>query len=79
MGKNTAGVRTLAEAGCGRLRVLRVLGCESQCTRLRELGLCEAAEVTKLSDGSALLCVVCGVRLALGRDLGAGILVEQIA
>lgn len=71
---------SLCDAYCGdRLRIVQVPQASEQATRLRELGFCERAEVTKLADGSALLCVVCGVRLAIGRDLGASILVQKVA
>ena len=49
-----------------------------ECLRLRELGFCEAAEVCKVTDGSALICQVRGVRLAIGRNLGAEVMVERI-
>ncbi len=47
--------------------------------RLRELGFCERSEVSKLTDGPAILCSVYGVRLALGRELSARVLVEPVA
>ena len=47
--------------------------------RLRELGFCERSEVSKLSDGAAILCSLYGVRLALGRELGSQVLVEPVA
>lgn len=71
---------TLCSAKCGqRLRIMALVACAEDCLRLRELGLCEHTEVRKLSDGAAILCSVYGVRLALGRDLGARVLVEPIA
>ncbi|MEI6871066.1 MAG: FeoA family protein [Verrucomicrobiota bacterium] len=71
---------TLCSARCGqRLRILCLNGSSQECARLRELGFCEYSEVCKLTDGSALLCRLSGSRLALGRELGARILVEPIA
>ena len=48
------------------------------CVRLRELGFCESAEVCKLVDGSAMICHLKGVRLAIARNLGADVLVERL-
>jgi len=42
------------------------------------MGLCESAEVCKVSDGSALVCIVQGVRLAIARKLGADVLVQPL-
>jgi Fe2+ transport system protein FeoA len=70
----------LCSARCGqRLRILALMACTEDCMRLRELGFCERSEVSKLSDGSAILCSVYGVRLALGRELSARVLVEPVA
>ncbi len=71
---------TLCSAKCGqRLRILSLVACSEDCLRLRELGFCEHSEVRKLSDGSAILCSLYGVRLALGRELGERVLVEPVA
>ena len=48
------------------------------CQRLREMGFCEFAEVRKVSQGSALICRVCGVKVALSRYLAKNIVVETI-
>lgn len=70
----------LCSARCGqRLRILALLACTEDCMRLRELGFCERSEVSKLSDGPAILCSLYGVRLALGRELGSQVLVEPVA
>jgi len=69
----------LSKARCGeRLRVVGIRPDAPDGLRLRELGFHEAAEVCKVSDGSALICRLRGVRLAIGRDLGAEVLVEPI-
>ncbi|RFC42330.1 MAG: Fe2+ transport system protein FeoA [Verrucomicrobia bacterium] len=71
---------TLCSAACGqRLRILALSACSEDCLRLREMGFCELSEVRKLTDGSAILCSLYGVRLALGRELGARVLVETVA
>ena len=48
------------------------------CQRLREMGFCEFAEVRKVSQGSALICRVCGVKVALSKYLAKNIVVETI-
>lgn len=48
------------------------------CQRLREMGFCEFAEVRKVSEGSALICRVCGVKVALSKYLAKNIMVETI-
>ncbi len=45
--------------------------------RLREMGFCESASIEKLSQGSCVLCKVCGVSVALGADVAAKIMVTQ--
>jgi hypothetical protein len=42
------------------------------------MGFCENDEVWKVSDGCALICRVCGVRVALSSQLGSMILVEEV-
>jgi ferrous iron transport protein A len=69
----------LCEAQVG-LR-LRVRGLKSQpaiCQRLREMGFCEFAEIHKVADNGALICQVCGTRVALSRSLGKEIIVEPV-
>lgn len=70
---------SLASACCGqKLRVVSLPVSGSECLRLRELGLCERSLVSKLGDGAAILCSFSGVRMAVGRALGAQVLVEAI-
>lgn len=69
----------LSKARCGeRLRVVAIRADAPDGLRLRELGFHETAEVCKVSDGSALICRLRGARLAIGRDLGAEVMVEPI-
>jgi ferrous iron transport protein A len=70
---------SLASACCGqRLRVLSLPLSGEECLRLRELGLCERSVVSKLGDGPAILCALGGGRMAVGRALGAQVLVEAL-
>ena len=70
---------SLASACCGqKLRVLSLPLSGAECLRLRDLGLCERALVSKLGDGPAILCSFGGGRMAVGRVLGAQVLVEAV-
>lgn len=70
----------LTQARCGEpLRIVGLRPGSAACMRLREMGFCESAEVCKVVDGTALICVLQGVRMAIGRNLGADVLVERIS
>jgi Fe2+ transport system protein FeoA len=43
------------------------------------MGFCENAEFCKLSEGGAIICSLYGMRVAIGRELGAHVEVEQVA
>lgn len=65
---------TLLHAPVGRkLRLVAVDGQPQQCQRLREMGFCPSAEIVKVSQGVALICQVCGVRMAVSRELAQSI------
>jgi len=71
---------TLARAKCGqRLRVVHICPDCKECLRLRELGFYDHAEVRKISDGAAIICLLLGLRVAIGRDLGEHVHVEPLA
>ena len=64
-----------APVGCPL--VIRELRADpTACLRLRELGFCESAQVSKLAAGGNLICHVCGVRVALAQRLGELVFVE---
>lgn len=69
----------LTQVGAGtEVRVSR-LECPPQtCQRLREMGFCENALVTKIRGGADLVCWVCGTRVALSARLAKQILVEHV-
>lgn len=70
---------TLTSARCGdRLRVAAVCPNCPECVRLREMGFCEAAEVRKVCDGGAMICLLMGMRVAIGRELGKHVRVEKV-
>jgi Fe2+ transport system protein FeoA len=71
---------TLLHARCGeRLRVVSLCPNSPQCSRLRELGFCESAEVCKVAEGGAMICQLRGTRVAIGRELGAMVRVERMS
>ncbi len=59
-------------------RVLRLEGQAEVCQRLREIGFCESAIISRVGGEHALLCLVCGSRVALHRGLGEQIHVEPL-
>lgn len=68
---------TLFDASAGiRCRVVALNGCQGTCHRLREMGFCENAQITKISKGGSTVCTVCGSRVALSRKLAKSIVVE---
>jgi Fe2+ transport system protein FeoA len=76
----TAPKLTLATAQCGvRLRVLHICPDCPHCVRLRELGFHDRTVVTKVVDGNAVICVLLGTRIALGRELCDHVEVERLA
>jgi Fe2+ transport system protein FeoA len=71
---------TLATAKCGdRLRVRYICPDCPHCLRLREMGFHDRIVVKKVADGSAVICVIMGTRVALGRELCDHIEVERLA
>lgn len=71
------GSKTLFHVSTGlRCRVVALKGCQGTCHRLREMGFCENALVTKISKGGSTVCNVCGSRVALDRKLAMSVVVE---
>lgn len=69
----------LCEAQVGlKLRVRDLRSQPVVCQRLREMGFCELAEIRKIADNGALICLVCGTKVALSHHLGRQILVEPV-
>jgi ferrous iron transport protein A len=76
---NEAVLLDLCEARIGaKLRVRGLKSKPAVCQRLREMGFCELAEIHKVADNGALICQVCGARVALSRKLGKEIIVEHV-
>jgi Fe2+ transport system protein FeoA len=71
---------SLSSARCGeRLRITAVRQDSSATNRLRELGFCESAEICKVADNGTCLCMLMGMRVAIGRDLAESVFVERIS
>jgi Fe2+ transport system protein FeoA len=71
---------TLAGAKCGdRLRVVHICPDCPHCLRLREMGFHDRMVIKKVADGNAVICVIMGTRMALGRELCEHIEVERLA
>lgn len=69
----------LTQVGPGtEVRVSRLECPPTTCQRLREMGFCENALVTKIRGGADLVCWVCGTRVALSARLAKQILVEHV-
>ena len=68
----------LSEAQAGPLlSIERLDGNEKVCRRLREVGVCEKAEIRLLTRSGQMICSVCGTRLALSKALAKKIWVRQ--
>ena len=59
-------------------RVCGLSGKADVCQRLREMGFCESAVISRVSGQRTLLCDVCGTRIALSDRAAELILVELI-
>jgi ferrous iron transport protein A len=59
-------------------RVCELQGEAGVCSRLREMGFCESAEIERISGHSTLLCQLCGIRIALSGRAADHIMVELI-
>jgi Fe2+ transport system protein FeoA len=70
---------TLEKAKCGTpVRVTRLDADHEAHQRLCEMGFCENACVRKIAHGAALICLVCGVRVAISSRLAEKIFVQEI-
>lgn len=70
---------TLQKAPCGTaVRVVRLDAGHADYQRLCEMGFCENACIKKIADGAALICSVCGVRVAISAKLAERIFVQKV-
>ena len=69
----------LSQARCGeKLKIVNLLKDSPATARLRELGFCESAEVCKVADRGACICVLLGTRVAIGPELASHVFVERV-
>lgn len=69
----------LTQARCGeKLRVVNLSENSATSARLREIGFCESAEICKLTDYGACICLLMGARVAVGKKLAASVVVERM-
>lgn len=61
-----------------RFRISELKSTPEVCHRLREMGFCEYAEISKVCSGGGLICQVCGSRVALSDRLAKDIFVKPI-
>ena len=47
------------------------------CNSLRDLGFCERLNVVKLQEGKNIICMLCGAKIALSKNLAQCIIVEE--
>ena len=70
---------TLHNAPCGAsMRVVRLDADHTSYQRLCEMGFCENACIKKIAHGAALICNVCGVRVAISAKLAERIFVQKM-
>ena len=76
--KTSSEPMSLHAARCGQnVRVVR-LAEHPMCQRLCEMGFCENACIKKVAHGGALICHVCGVRVAISAKLAELIFVQEV-
>jgi len=72
--------KNLSTARCGELLRITAIPDDSPASaRLRTMGFCESEEVCKVADHGICLCMLMGRKVAIGRDLAAGVQVERVA
>lgn len=73
-----SGLIHLNQAPCGsRVRICELCGTAQSCQKLREMGLCENAEVQVVNRGGAIVCQVFGCRIGLSHSLANSVLVSR--
>jgi ferrous iron transport protein A len=67
-------IQTLTAAAAGNTwRISAIDG--GACKQLSDMGFCEKLKVTKLTNGRNIICVTCGTKLVLNRELADKVLV----
>jgi ferrous iron transport protein A len=70
-------LQTLSAAAAGNTWCISAIE-GGACKQLSDMGFCEKLKVTKLSDGRNIICVTCGTKLVLNRELADKVLVSAL-
>ena len=62
-----------------KARVTSLEGEATLCTRLREMGFCEAAIVERISGAHTVLCQICGTKVALNGRAARHVIVQPLS
>lgn len=55
-----------------------IISCLSgSCDSLRDLGFCEKLKITKLQQGKNIVCMLCGTKVAISKDLAQKVIVQE--
>lgn len=72
-------INSLDDVAVGQpVRIKELCGDPTVCQRLREMGVCEYAEICKIAQNSALICSLHNGRIVLSKNLAENILVESL-
>lgn len=66
---------TLKNAPTGSFKIDCLTG--SHCQKLREFGFCEGLNITKLKEGSSIVCNVCDAKYAISKDLSSCVVLNE--
>ena len=67
---------TLKNAEVGdSLEICQLSG--DKCAKLREMGFCEGLMLRKLSEGSCILCSICGAKYAISEKLSENVVLNE--
>jgi ferrous iron transport protein A len=67
---------TLKNAEIGdSLEICQLSG--QKCAKLREIGFCEGLTVKKISNGSCILCSICGAKYAISKKLSGDVILNE--
>lgn len=67
-------IQTLTKAAAGNTWCISAID-GGACKQLSDMGFCEKIKVTKLTNGRNIICVTCGTKLVLNRELADKVLV----
>lgn len=56
-----------------------IISLSGGCNSLRDMGFCEKLNIIKLQGGKNIICMLCGAKIAISKDLAKHIIVEDQA